>query len=544
MKKNMIEKRTEQPKKDILKVLLVVPKFVMFPVGIAYIASTLKKAGHQVDGFVVKDINTLREHLRERDYDVIATGGLSSDFMRLKRISDVVKKTKAKFIVGGGIITSEPELMSRALGADYAVIGEGEKTMVELLLNLARNSPVSSVDGIGYFDHDKFKTTQQRKSIQALDSLPWPDYDSFDFSQFLDSMKPSDQYYCDIFDYPKEYPIITSRGCPFSCSFCYQPLGKKYRQRSIDSVMEELRTVIPKYHINIVAIYDELFSYDERRITEFCHRFREFSSGISWEIKWFCQMRVAGLNEKLLDLMRESGCFMVSYGFESYNPAVLKSMKKEITPEQIHYAVHATLDRNISVQGCFIFGDKAETHESALETLEFWKDHLEVGILLVFVITCPNSPLYQYCIEKSIIKNRLEFIKNHSFDVLNMTGLSNWDFLKLKLLVFRYKNKYSISVIPLKRTVLSLTVQCPHCKEILEYNNYSTPHLLDIKMMFCRKCRKRFFVRSRWSRFYTKISLVCPLLFYIFEKGNVRLRMFAARNLPRSWKDLLLKWFS
>jgi len=500
-----------------MKILLVAPQSAIFPVGIAYISASLKHAGHDVDCCIFDKPDDLIERLWQK-YDFVATGGLSSQFIQLKHITDIGKKTNTKLIVGGGIITSEPELMSRALNGDYEVMGEGEETIIELLSCLENNGDLSRIDGIGYFEHGKFILNGRRKPIENLDSLPWPDYDGFEFHRMLDSMKPTDMYYYDVFDYPREYPIITSRSCPFLCTFCYHPLGNKYRQRSVDSIMQELETAIPKYRINIVAIHDELFSYNEKRVYEFCRRFREFTDTLPWEVKWFCQMRVDRLKDSMLDTMRESGCFLISYGFESYSPTVLRSMKKHIYPEQIHRAVHATLDRGTAIQANFIFGDKAETLQTAQETLDFWKDHLEAGIALFFIFACPNSEMYQYCIKKGIIKDKLDFIANHLFDVLNMTAMSDADFFKLRTTVAKYISKYSVQSVPLKRTLTSVTTRCPYCKEIIEYGNLITKRVFYIRQVSCRNCRKRYFIVSRLYRLYTKsfALMVTPLTYRIY----------------------------
>ena len=501
-----------------MKILLVAPQFTIFPVGIAYIASSLKQSGYLVDGCIYEKSSDLVELLTKEKYDIVATGGLSSQYAHIKAIADIAKKLNRTLIVGGGIITSEPELMSRSLNVDYAVIGEGELAIVDLLSCLAVNGDISQVKGIGYFHEKGFVLTAGRKQIEDLDALSWPDYDCFGFSTFLERQKPTDQFYYDLFDDPREYPLVASRSCPFLCTFCYHPAGDKYRQRSLDSIFKELEVVIPKYRINIVSLFDELFSYNEERVLKFCRRFKELTARFSWPIRWNCQMRVAGLKENMLDAMRDSGCYMVSYGLESYSSTVLKSMKKHITPEQIHHAVHATLDRQISIQGNFIFGDKAETWETALATLEFWKEHRDAGILLFFILACPNSAMYQHAIKKGIIDDRLDFIKNHLFDIYNMTEMPDWKFYRLVTMVFKYVNKYYVFTVPVQKTQTSLTIRCPHCRETITYRNYETRRHFFVKMMYCRSCRKRFFSASRLYILYTKMiaGILPPFSFRVY----------------------------
>lgn len=514
-----------------MKVLLVAPQSPIFPVGIAYISAALKQAGHHVDCCIFSTPSNLIERLLEK-YDLLATGGLSSQFAQLKNITNIARNTNTKVICGGGIITSEPEVMSRALNVDYAVIGEGEETVVKLLKSLESKGDLGKVEGVGYFKNGEFVLTHSWAPIMNLDSVAWPDYESFGFRQLLDSAKPNDMYYLDIFDHPREYPLIASRSCPFQCTFCYHPLGNKYRQRSVDSIMEELEWAIPKYRINIVSIQDELFSYSRERVNEFCRRFKAFMETLSWQVRWLCQMRVDKLDEALLETMRDSGCFMVSYGFESYSPIVLKSMKKHISPEQIHHAIHATMDKGISIQGNFIFGDKAETLQTAKETLHFWKGHPEAGIALFFIFACPDSEMYQIGIKKGVIKDKIDFIANHLFDPLNLTEMPERDFVRLRTLVIEYLTKYQIRCVPIKRTSTSITVRCPHCQGVTQYSNYATPAWFYFRALYCRKCRRRFFAVSRLFAIYAKLKLIVltitPSAYWIGWKLRQYLKIWRA----------------
>lgn len=499
-----------------MKILLVAPQAIIFPTGLSFIAAVLRADGHEVDGFIFTGNDAALIEVLEKGtlsvktststrYEVVATGGLSSQYAQIKNILQIAKHFSVYTIVGGGIITSEPELMSRDLKADFSVVGEGERVVVDILQSLKNKS--------GLY-HTLYPTIHEATNqIEDLDALPYPDYDTFNYADFLDSMKPTDMYYYDLFDYPREYPLVASRSCPFLCTFCYHPTGDKYRQRSLDSIFSELAVVIPKYHINIVSIFDELFSYDEDRVLEFCRRFKKLTRNLSWKVKWNCQIRVSGLQEEMLNDMKDAGCYMVSYGFESYSSKVLKSMNKHITPDQIHDAIHATLRQGLSIQGNFIFGDTAETMETAKETLDFWMAHREAGIMLGFIIACPNSEIYQRAIKKGIIKDKLDFIKNHLFDTINMTEMSDWKFYRLVTLIFKYVNRCYRFTVPLLKTATSVTVRCPHCKDLVWYNNYSMKK--SMVMMYCRYCRKRFYIASRLYIYYKRfLAYTIPLFSY------------------------------
>jgi radical SAM superfamily enzyme YgiQ (UPF0313 family) len=278
--------------------------------------------------------------------------------------------------------------------------------------------------------------------------------------------------------------------------------------------MDELSIMVLRHRINMVEIYDELFSFNIERVYEFCSKFKQLASTLPWEISWGCQLRVDHLDEHLLDIMKDAGCYMISYGFESASPIILKSMKKHITPHEIEKAIKITLERKISLQANFIFGDVAETMATAEETLTFWKKYCYTGILLGFIYPCPDSQLYRYCIEKGIIRDKLNYIQSHFFDIYNMTQLSEREFFKLRVEVYKTSLQYSPCSTPLKVGADSITVTCPHCDAVNEYKNFDITHdnydmyLLSPsryffnKMVYCRSCRLRFFIRSTAFKAY------------------------------------------
>lgn len=540
-----------------MRILIVVPRAInneqanynyLFPLGLAYISSVLKRKGYKVDCLNLNHYDgTVEGIINEfygsgKEYDFVCTGGISTLYRQVKEIVDTIHKFKfpAGIILGGGLVSSEPELMFRNLNPDYIVISEGEKTIVELLECLERKTDISDVAGIGYLDKKgDFIRNREQTPILDLDALPWPDYEGFEFDKYLNHLRPTDVYFYDLFDYPRAYPIICSRSCPFLCTFCYHPIGNKYRQRSINSIMQELLTMVRRYRINIIAIYDELFSNNREWVYEFCRRMKEFLKELPWECRWGCQMRVDKLDEDILKTMKDSGCYTVSYGFESYSPKILKSMKKFITPQQIDRAVQLTLRNQISLQANFIFGDVAETTQTAEETLNYWKRNSEAGINLSFVNPYPGTKLYRDCIERGIIGDKIDFIANHIFDVLNMSEtITHKELEKLKFDIheagLRY-GTYSVISSFKKNTdgIASIKVKCPHCSRIVEYNNFEI--MLRSRLIFgvfCRYCRRKFLAVSTIYIVILKMKLI----FYsvVPKVIKVKLYNFAVRQAKKA----------
>jgi len=306
--------------------------------------------------------------------------------------------------------------------------------------------------------------------------------------------------------------------------------------------------MIPKYHINLISIYDELFSNNIEWLREFCARMKEFLAKLPWECKWGCQMRVDKINDEMLKMMKNSGCYMVSYGLESYSSIVLKSMKKHITPEQIDRAIKLTLKNGLSVQGNFLFGDPAETWQTAKETLDYWKKNLEAGIMLTFVNPYPGTEIYRQCLERAIIKDKTNFIANQIFDVINITEkMSTRKFAGLWATVSEARSKYRVYGVckdlqSREDGTVELLIQCPHCRQMIEYKNYLIPSkYYYFLMMYCRSCRRRFFIASGLCKIATRMLRLCykviPHISYGFFKTiwprRYLLRYVAKKNLKR-----------
>lgn len=486
-----------------MKVLAIAPRSGSFPIGLAYVSAAMKRAGHAVDcvnldlepGFSVPP----------GAYDVVATGGLACHFADVRRIAAEAKAAGSRVVVGGGLISADLDFMRQHVQADCFVVGEGEQAIVDLLDRMRRGDEVPPV--------------VKSPPIADLDALPFPDYDAFGYGAILDKVRASDTFFTDACDDPRFYPIIASRSCPFRCTFCYSPLGNKYRQRSIRSVLDELREVIPRHRINIVQVMDELFSYDEDRVREFCAGLGAIAAAVPWEIKWGCSLRVDGLEESMLDLLQESGCYFIQYGFESFSPAVLKSMKKKISPAQIERAVRLTLDRRISVQANFIFGDPAETTQTAEETLAWWRRHADSGISLLHVLPLPDSALWRDSLKRGIIADKLEYYETGVFKVRNMTAMSDAEFDRMVGSVTLAAIKHTPIAVPESVTDEAMTVACPHCKVTTRYGNYrvhvgcSYPSLYPVrpsrrffyKSVYCRECRKMFMAASAPARLWFKL---------------------------------------
>jgi anaerobic magnesium-protoporphyrin IX monomethyl ester cyclase len=372
---------------DVMKVLQVVPRYIRntgefyhLPLGLGYIAAIAEQEGHEVHALNLNSLgpdhnDPLREKLRAFKPDMVTTGSLSAFGGKVRDIVQIAREEApdALTVIGGGMLGGDPEPVMRMTGAHVGVIGEGEDSFREVLRTHQGSGDFAAVDGLIFrsdrrSDAGALVRNKPRAAITALDDLPWPNYDLMGFAAEIDRQRCNDVY---IFQSqpdsnPRSIDMITSRSCPFSCTFCFHPAGKVYRERDLEKFFEELAFYKEKYRINTVQIVDELFSLRRDRLHEFCERMEPLG------LQWLVQLHVNSADRETLAKMERSGCTFISYGIESMDPTVLVSMKKKAKVERVDASLRMTQEARIGIQGNLIFGDTVETVETANNTLKWW----------------------------------------------------------------------------------------------------------------------------------------------------------------------------
>ncbi len=499
-----------------MKFLIAIPRFIAklgdyydFPLGLAIISSVLKKNGHEVE---VLNLNTcftniaeqLHQAIDTRGADVVCCGGLSAHYHEILEVVRGARGAKkdVTIILGGGIISSEPELMTAELDADFAVIGEGEITMAELATALSTGKDATKILGtLHKTASGEIVRNEARPIIKDLNSVPFPDYEGLGAETYLSFQRPMDMFFMSIQDKPRLLPIILSRSCPYKCTFCFHPLGDKYRRSTLNYFFEQLDMLVKKYRINMLTILDELFSLNKDNMLEFCERIKPYN------LKFIAQLRVDQVNREMLEKLKDCGLFYISYGLESASGTVLKSMRKHITVPQMEKALALTRELGIGIQGNFIFGDPEETLETARKTINWWKKHYYYHINFAALIPYPGTAVYKYCLEKGLIKDKIDFlIKGCSS--FNMTKLSNKDYgtIFAEIREAQVENRQFANNISAEQTgydsqrhhhLYRLTMTCPHCDNLNVYNNISCPKLESFKIV-CRNCNQRSDIPSSY----------------------------------------------
>ncbi|MBF0611555.1 MAG: radical SAM protein [Magnetococcales bacterium] len=434
-----------------MNILLVCPNFppgsgaTFFPLGLAYIAAYLKQAGHRVVGLnfnllpVEQRLPALQKLLQEESFQVVGAGGMSMVMESTEGIVATVRQwaPQARVVLGGGLITADPETMMHHLRPDFGVMEEGEETLLQLVTFLEEGrEDFQNIGGMLWWQGERLCNNGARTPIANLDALPWPDLEAFGMEEHLSRM-PVDthDHHLTTYGMGKVIMIQSSRSCPYRCTFCFHPTSRVYRQRSIEQVVAEIQYWQSRYQVNTFSLIDELFDEDFERVRRFCALLREEKLNIRWN----CSLRVTRVDGELLSWMAEAGCTMISYGFESGSQRVLKSMKKGIRPADIARAVALTREARIGIQANFLFGDPADTLETVQESLDFQAENQLWFVDFSAIIPYPGSPLYHLARRQGRIVDPIEFTRNLSpldrylwnqkTPPINFTALSDEDYL-------------------------------------------------------------------------------------------------------------------
>ncbi len=418
-----------------MKVLLVIydnDSYIhWFPQGASYIASALLKHGHTVeiynqDKFHFPDEH-LTQYLDEKRFDVVGVGVIAGyyQYRKLLKLSEAINNARHRpfYIIGGHGPSPEPEFFLRKTGADAAVIGEGEETVVELLGALSNNSPLKEVKGIAFAQNGDIHINDKRPLLKDIDAIPFPAYHLFPIDYYrllrMPHVKNTDFV----------MPLLSSRGCPYTCAFCYH-MDTQVRLRSNESVIDEIKLLKEGYGINYIAFADELLMVSKERAASLCESF--LKSGLN--IKWDCNGRLNFACADVLKLMRRAGCVFINYGIEAMDNDVLKNMKKSLTVEQIIKGIEETLKAGISPGFNIIFGNLGDSKETLKKGVEFllkYDDGAQMRTIRP-VTPYPGSPLYYYAKEKGMLAGAQDFYENkHSnSDLLsvNFTDMSDEEF--------------------------------------------------------------------------------------------------------------------
>lgn len=351
-----------------MKITLVRPDYythlITPQIALGYLSSYLKRNSFDVMIIDALNLNLSMDGTVNRclDADLVGISCLSDYFEEVVRLSKALKRKKKIVVLGGPHVSVLPELSLERTGADYAIIGEGEQTFLELATAIRDSLPTHNIPGVFSLGTEEFT---KRELIGDLDAVPFPDWRQMDPRQYKKAPHGGV-----IKKFPVA-PIISSRGCAFECTFCSTPRlwDRKIRFRSPKNVVDEIEYLVNNFGVKEIHFEDDNLTLKKPHVIGICEEILRRDIKIYWAMP--NGTRADTIDHALLQLMKKSGCYAIAFGIESASKHILENVKKGIDLKIITEAIDMAHKEGIMTQGFFIFGLPGETKETIHETIEY-----------------------------------------------------------------------------------------------------------------------------------------------------------------------------
>ena len=379
-----------------MKIILINPRVTdtsCEPLGIMYIAAVLEKAGNKV--IIIDTIDDVSKKVVSLKPDLVGFSVTTPQIKIARQFALKIKKLNPniKTVVGGVHPTIMPLQTIKEPAFDFAVIGEGEYVLLDLVNAIKNKKPLSKVKGLAYKINNKPKINPRRELIKDLDELPYPARHLVDMSWYLQPPGRIRGYWTNACA-----SLLATRGCPYNCTFCSSNLMwlRRVRRRSISSIIDEIKFLIKKYHADSLRFVDDELIHNKEWAKTLA---REMIKN-KFNLIWTCQGRVDTADLETYKLLRKAGCIQIDFGVESGSPKILNSLNKHTTPEQIKNAITTAKKAGIRAMATCIIGSPGETLDDIKKTEEVVKDADYVEYY--FSTPYPGTSLYEQTIKKEL----------------------------------------------------------------------------------------------------------------------------------------------
>ncbi len=345
------------------------------PLGLGYLAATLREAGHEpfIYDAAIEDV-PVNYHIEQAEaagkpfelIGITATTPLIGDAWEMAKLA---KRYGLTTVLGGPHLTIMPResLEPPHEYVDYVFKGEAEHTLLELVDTIEAGRPVELLPGMHMRRKGQIISDLSSPMIEDLDSLPFPAHDLFKIDRYTNLQPLTDG----LDPHARSFTILTSRGCPYKCTFCSKPVtGDTWRGRSVENVVAEWRWLVKDLHATEIGVTDDIWNLKLDRAKELCRRL--IAEGLN-TVPWVTVhgMKVNHTDLELFQLMKAAGCKRVGFGVENGDPWMLRNViRKGQTLEQVREAFKNAKAAGLQTMGFFIFGMPNETEETMEATIQ------------------------------------------------------------------------------------------------------------------------------------------------------------------------------
>jgi len=363
-------------KKDKPRVLVNTSFFP--PIGIGYLAAYLENNNFKVS---VLDMEAERISLSKiplilRSFKPKIIGvSITSDLIfpiSYELIKKIKETIEIPIVVGGVYPSNNRDFLMEKPEIDYLIKGEGELTLNEFMnYILKKEGKLIEIDGLSYKNEGKIIHNPPRQLIKNLDDLPFPAWDKFLVRKYFISISYKNP----------SFAITASRGCPYRCIFCSTSVFQFYRFRSPKNVVDEIELLINNYDIRDITFHDPTFNVNLKWVKSFCIEL--INRNI--KIKWRCLCRVDIINDQIISIMKQSGCYNIAFGIESSKDKFLSFLQKDFSIKQVKKAMTIVKKYKIEVLAYFMYGIPGQTISDLVHNIRFIKelspDYINILIL-------------------------------------------------------------------------------------------------------------------------------------------------------------------
>ncbi|BBB89613.1 MAG TPA: radical SAM protein [Methylomusa anaerophila] len=368
------------------------------PLGLASLYAYLKTQGYQVELIdmqgLLMDSAELAKTIADRQPGLVGVSAMTTTLPAALKVAALTRQAApaAKVVLGGVHPTLDPAGVLANDSVDFVIRGEGEQALGGLVAALEGRSSIADVAGLCYREGDK-SVIKEKTLIIDQDSLPAPAYDSFPVERYIQH----NQLLRDI----RGVSMLVSRGCPFPCSFCavHQTMGRKWRVKSANLVVDQIIGLKNKYHLDGIWFKDSILNLNRQWTRDFSQILIERKVDIAWQ----ANTRIDLINEEELQLMQRAGLTQVDLGIESGSPQSLAKLGKGITVDQIKEKVKLAR-KYVKVFGFFMIGLPGEEEKDVVKTFELAKElKLDRSTWSIYS-PLPGSTFYDDLVQAGTIK--------------------------------------------------------------------------------------------------------------------------------------------
>lgn len=408
------------------------------PLGLALAASLLEKNNIPVSILDLQveplDAEQLETKIKEINPQIIGVSSSTPVIKEAFKIAEIAKKAlpEAKIVLGGIHATVMPQECIENKNIDIITRGESEYTFLEL----CTLNDLSKIDGITYKTNGLTITNKDREPVKYLDELPFPAYHLLPMQKY----KPALGTY-------KRLPamiMLTSRGCPGRCTFCYSGIKEKnIRTRSEENVIAEIKFLKEKYGIKEINFYDDVFTLFRNKVVRLC----KIIIAERLDITWSCMTRVNLIDKELLSIMKKAGCHSICYGIESADETILKNIQKFIDLNKAREVIKMTKEAGIEVRISLMFGNPGETEETMEKTIQFALETDPDVVLFNIATAYPGTAMYEEAKTKGYLVQRDwgEYdLVNYTIQLPGLSGEKIKEYYKMAYRRFYLRPSYII----------------------------------------------------------------------------------------------------